>query len=217
VFRYVGLGFGLRWEKNNWGQGLSPKIFNDQSYSRATACCWYLTSNQNLLIYTTHIKKLIDRLHFFILRSKITEKQQQVRKFAWQIMFNTGAVQRWPESLFQTPTPLLFQNFCIRGRIRVQLFFKFENPFPVQTPVTIIDATVIYPCFYLRNDHTDSCYCRNWKVTLDPGPIFHKFLTPGSDPVSSEISDLLLFFGYFASQNKEITSGNSFLDVCCVN
>jgi len=27
-------------------------------------------------------------------------------------------------------------------------------------------------------------------------------------PVSSEISDLLLFFSYFASQNREITSGN---------
>ena len=36
-------------------------------------------------------------------------------------------------------------------------------------------------------------------------------------PVSSEISDLLLFLSYFASQNKEIKSGNYFLDVCCVN
>jgi len=40
-------------------------------------------------------------------------------------------------------------------------FFKFENPTPVQTPAIIIDPTVIYPCFYLRNDHTDCCYCRN--------------------------------------------------------
>jgi len=46
---------------------------------------------------------------------------------------------------------------------------------------------------------------------------------PGFYSVSSEISDLceipnlLLFFSYFASQNKEITSGNSFFDVCCVN
>jgi len=45
----------------------------------------------------------------------------------------------------------------------------------------------------------------------------------GHKPVSSEISDLyeisdlLLFFNYFASQNKEITPGNSFLDVCCAN
>jgi len=34
-----------------------------------------LTSSQNALIYTTHIKKVIARLYFFILRSKITEKQ----------------------------------------------------------------------------------------------------------------------------------------------
>jgi len=32
-----------------------------------------------------------------------------------------------------------------------------------------------------------------------------------------EISDLLVFFSYFASQNKEIKSGNYFFYVCCVN
>jgi len=32
-----------------------------------------------------------------------------------------------------------------------------------------------------------------------------------------EISDLLLFLSYFASQNKEIKPGNYFFDVCCVN
>jgi len=31
-------------------------------------------------------------------------------------------------------------------------------------------------------------------------------------PVSSEISDLLLFLSYFASQNKEIKFGNYFSD-----
>jgi len=36
------------------------------------------------------------------------------------------------------------------------------------------------------------------------------------DPVSSEISDLILFFSYFASQNKEIMLGNYFFDVRCV-
>jgi len=86
--------------------------------------------------------------------------------------------QRWPKSLF--PTPLLFQNFWIRLR----LFLKFENPTPVQTPATIIHPTVIYPCFYLRNYRTDSCYCRNGKVT--PGPVFHKFLTPSPDPGPKE-------------------------------
>jgi len=40
---------------------------------------------------------------------------------------------------------------------------------------------------------------------------------PDLDPVSSEISDLLLFFSYFSSQNKELKSGNYFFDVCCVN
>jgi len=62
---------------------------------------------------------------------------------------------------FQTPTPLLFQNFWIW----VRLFFKFENPTLVQTPATTIDPNVIYPCFYQKNDRTDSCYCWNGKVT----------------------------------------------------
>jgi len=32
-----------------------------------------------------------------------------------------------------------------------------------------------------------------------------------------EISDLLMFFSYFSSQNKKIKSGYYFFDVCCVN
>jgi len=48
-------------------------------------------------------------------------------------------------------TPILFQNFWIRIRVRAQKFFKFENPTPVQTPATI-DATEIQQCFSLRND-----------------------------------------------------------------
>jgi len=62
--------------------------------------------------------------------------------------------QRWPESIFQTPTPLLFQKFLIL--VRIWQFFKFEKPSPVQTPATIIDPTKVYPCVYLRNDHSDS-------------------------------------------------------------
>ena len=81
--------------------------------------------------------------------------------------------QRWPESLFQTLTALLFQNFGIWVQIRQ--FFKYENPTPVQTPAAIINPTLIYPCFYLWNDYTDSCCCRKWKVTLDPGPVFPDF------------------------------------------
>ena len=42
--------------------------------------------------------------------------------------------QRRPESLFQTPTPLIFQNFW--NRMRVQKFFKFHHPTPVQTLAT---------------------------------------------------------------------------------
>jgi len=46
---------------------------------------------------------------------------------------------------------------------------------------------------------------------------------PPADPVSSEISDLckisdlLLYFSHFPSQNKEIKSGNQCFGVCCVN
>jgi len=35
-------------------------------------------------------------------------------------------------------------------------------------------------------------------------------------PVSNEISDLLLFVSYFASQSKGIKFGNYFFDVHCV-
>jgi len=41
------------------------------------------------------------------------------------------------------------------------------------------------PMFLLRNDPIDS-YCQNWKATPDPGPVFHKFLTPGLDPGPKE-------------------------------
>ena len=70
--------------------------------------------------------------------------------FAKFFSSNHFVLRRWPEPIFQTLTPLLFQNFWIRFR----QFFKFENPTTVQTPATIIDPTVIYPCFYIRNDHT---------------------------------------------------------------
>jgi len=52
-------GYGMGYDekkKNNWGQGLDPKIFNGETYSRAIDCRGYLTSNQNVLIYTTHFK-----------------------------------------------------------------------------------------------------------------------------------------------------------------
>jgi len=46
--------------------------------------------------------------------------------------------QRWPESLFQTPTPLLFQNFWIRVRVllfsnlRIRLLFRLLLQFSIQ-------------------------------------------------------------------------------------
>ena len=66
--------------------------------------------------------------------------------------------QRWPESLFKTPTPSLtkifesgsgsgnFSNLRIRPLFRLQL---------------TIDPTEICQYFCIRNDHADSCYCRN--------------------------------------------------------
>ena len=84
----------------------------------------------------------------------------QRQHHAWTVPLHQGC----PESCFQTPAPLLLQNFLIR--IRVQNVFKFENPPPVQTPATI-DATEIQRCLYLSNDiHkdcSDSCYCQNKK------------------------------------------------------
>jgi len=35
---------------------------------------------------------------------------------------------------------------------------------------------------FLRNNHTDSCYRRNGKVTPDQGPLFHRFLTTDPGP-----------------------------------
>jgi len=107
--------------------------------------------------------------------------------------------------IFQTPTPLLFQNVWIRVRIRVRLFFKFVSPTPVQTPATMIDQTVIYPCFYLRNDRiscSDSGYNdrsnrnlpmflpKKWPHRLlllpncksDSGSRFSQILTPDPGP-----------------------------------
>ena len=40
------------------------------------------------------------------------------------------------------------------------------------------------PMFLPTKLRTDSCYCRNGKVT--PGPVFHKFLTPSPDPGPKE-------------------------------
>jgi len=54
----VGLGFMLELEKEkNWSLRLNPIFVTGCTYSRTVACYGYLTSNQNVLIYTTHMKK----------------------------------------------------------------------------------------------------------------------------------------------------------------
>jgi len=87
----------------------------------------------------------------------------------------TLASRGCPSHFFRLRLRSCSQNFLIRVLTQVRLFFKFGNPTPVQIPATIIDPTVIYSCFYLRNDCTDSCYCRNEKVTPAPARIFTNF------------------------------------------
>ena len=97
------------------------------------------------------------------------DQKRQLATVAVLKCIKTCLFQRWLESLFQTPTPLLFQNFWIR----VRLLLKFEKPTPVQTRATLIDPTVIYPHFYLKSDRTDCCYSLNRKVT----PVRVRFFT----------------------------------------
>jgi len=67
-----------------------------------------------------------------------TERQYKYWKelFSWCLCWKQT---RGTGVTFQTPSPLLFQNFCIWFRFRQ--CFKYENPIPVQTPATIIDPT----------------------------------------------------------------------------
>jgi len=63
---------------------------------------------------------------------------------------------------------------------------------------------------------SSSCYGSNLKhwhqLLLRP-----KIQTLAGVRYQVKFLTLFLFFSYFASQNKEITSGNSFFDVCCVS
>ena len=61
---------------------LSPKFFSGHSCSRTVSLLWCLTSNQKVLICTTHFKKVVAKLYSFILRNKISEQQYWVRNFA---------------------------------------------------------------------------------------------------------------------------------------
>jgi len=57
--------------------------------------------------------------------------QPVVINLAW-FFAGISEQQRWPESLFQTPARLLFQNVLIL----IRKYFKVENPTPVRTPAT---------------------------------------------------------------------------------
>jgi len=57
-------------------------FFTGFTYFRSVACCGYLTPNQKVLIYTTHIKKVIAKRYSFTLRMKITDKTEWGRNFA---------------------------------------------------------------------------------------------------------------------------------------
>jgi len=57
------------------GSKTKSKNFQSLKLFPYLACCGYQTSNQKVLIYTTHIKKEKAKLNSFIVTSKITEKQ----------------------------------------------------------------------------------------------------------------------------------------------
>ena len=54
---------------------LGATFFSGYTYSRTASCCGCLTSNQNVLIHATPIKKANTILYSFTLRRTTTEKQ----------------------------------------------------------------------------------------------------------------------------------------------
>ena len=79
--------------------------------------------------------------------------------------------------------------------IRLRSSFKIQSdPVPVQNCSIRLD----------RDPETGS-----WSTLVNN--------TGVQEPVSSDISDLLLFVSYCASQNKETKVGNDFFEVCYVN
>ena len=75
-------------------------MFSGWSYSCAVACCGYLPSNQNVLICTTHIKKIIPNLFLY------SEKQNN-----WEI--RTGQKFR----LTQVPQPWIQLLMAVTRKI----------------------------------------------------------------------------------------------------
>jgi len=136
---------------------------------------------------------------------------------------SSAVYQRWPESHFQTPTSLLFQNFWIRVRnLRPAIFQIWES-----------DSCSKSSCNHRSNPTLSIFLLKKWPHThlllpklksdgrswsgfsqiFDSGSERNTQKPAGVDsgnPVSSEISDLcgisdsFLFFSYFPSQNKEI-------------
>ena len=131
--------------KHEYNVKLWPDVTNTARQMQMTTICYWMKPPWN---FSAHPTDLI--CTFQILKSFCATKIWSLRIY-----------YRWPESLFQTPTPLLFQIFWIRIRFRVPKVFKFENPTSAQTPASIIDQTEIYPCYPLRNDNAESCYCWN--------------------------------------------------------
>ena len=79
----------------------------------------------------------------------------------------TAEIEEWFRIRF-------LKNFLFQIRVRKKRRILLES-----TPTLQIRR---HFCFLLKI--SPRCNCRNWKLTSDPGPVFHQFLTP--DPVPNE-------------------------------
>jgi len=79
------------------------------------------------------------------------------------------------------------------------------------TTFSDLPASSLHDRISMQEDKLSAAEIIPWPVLLT-----HILTLPGS-PVSSEISDLLLFVSYSASLSKGIKFGDYFFDVCCVN
>jgi len=118
--------------KNSWGLRLSPKIFSCLSYSRTIACCRCLTSNQKVLIYTTHIKKQLPNLislfweEKYLTNNNRSEISQKVRSFRTGQKFRRGRLTPGPTEknrILPESTPAL----QIDGHLWTVWIWKFCN------------------------------------------------------------------------------------------
>ena len=78
----------------------------------------YLTSNQKVLICTTHIKKVVDKLYSFSQRSKITDKHQQIRS-----LLDSGMNPNLNPRLFTLKSTNI--SVCFRGISRLPSVSSF--------------------------------------------------------------------------------------------